>query len=252
MYTAFGNVGFIHANLIQKKKLFTKIKATVGTFLQKKHIGSSICNGSPERTLNTLLYRWAIFRSVENALYKNGKCKTNSNVLSNGCEVYTQLKHLFVNDHSPTVPQDCLHPVLHTFTRWSFGYIEFSEFHNHNLQNKVTEYRVITESKSRFPRPTHHAIAKSIHIIPNVTHQLSCSASTCPSPALRALPAGARDINPCDREINPTVAAVLTGTLQFSRQSQVNTSQARSTIFSKGFDTDQWEILCQEWHNQRM
>lgn len=51
MYTGFGNVGFIHANLIQKNYLQ---KITVGTFFQKQqkkhiHVGSSSNNGSPEK-----------------------------------------------------------------------------------------------------------------------------------------------------------------------------------------------------------
>lgn len=151
------------------------------------------------------------------------------------------------------MPQNCFRPVLHTFTYWSFGHVAFSEFYHHKLQNKVTEYRVITESKTRFPRSTHHTIVKSIHTIPNITHQHFCSASTRPCRALRAcITAGARDINPCNKEINPTVAAMLTGTLQFSKQSQVNTFQVKSTIFRKGFSADQWEISCLEWHNQHM
>lgn len=52
MYTGFGNVGFIHANLIQK--LFTKNNSR-NIFSKKKkrkkhiHVGSSSNNGSPEK-----------------------------------------------------------------------------------------------------------------------------------------------------------------------------------------------------------
>lgn len=50
MYTGFGNVGFIHANLIQK--LFTKNNSRNIFSIKKKkhiHVGSSSNNGSPEK-----------------------------------------------------------------------------------------------------------------------------------------------------------------------------------------------------------
>lgn len=63
-------------------------------------------------------------------------------------QVYTQFKHLFLNDHSPTVPQNYFCHILHTFTHWSFGYIPFSEFYSHELQNKITEYQLNDNHKA--------------------------------------------------------------------------------------------------------
>lgn len=75
MYTGFGNVGFIHANLIQKP-IYKKI--TVRTLFKRNiYVGSSSNNGSPEKRLNTVLYKQTIFKSVEDALYKNMKRKMN-------------------------------------------------------------------------------------------------------------------------------------------------------------------------------
>lgn len=54
MYTGFGNMGFIHANLIQKPIY----KKPVGIFFKRNiYVGSSSNNGSPEKRLNTVLYK---------------------------------------------------------------------------------------------------------------------------------------------------------------------------------------------------
>lgn len=53
MYTGFGNVGFIHANLIQNT--IYKKKITVRAFFERNmYVGSSSNNGNPEKRLNTV------------------------------------------------------------------------------------------------------------------------------------------------------------------------------------------------------
>lgn len=59
MYTGFGNVGFIHANLIQKNYLQ---KITVGTFFQKQQKNIYMLEAPAimevlKKRLNTVLYK---------------------------------------------------------------------------------------------------------------------------------------------------------------------------------------------------
>lgn len=125
----------------------------------------------------------------------------NQNALSKMLQVYTQFKRLFLNDHSPTVPQNYFCHILHTFTHWSFGYIPFSEFHNHELQNKITEYQLNDNRK---------AITVSLfYTLPNSKKYSHYSQRNPPKPLFAtpvrvphgnpslAVPAGATDTSGC-------------------------------------------------------
>lgn len=116
-------------------------------------------------------------------------------------QVYTQFKHLFLN-HSPTVPQNYFCHVLHTFTYWSFGYVVFSEFYNHELQNKIIEHQLNDNRKAitfSLFYTLHNSKEYSHHSQRNPLNNPFAMPAYAPhgNQSLR-LPAGARDTNSCN------------------------------------------------------
>lgn len=132
-------------------------------------------------------------------------------------QVYTQVKCLFLNDHSPAVPQNYFCHVLHAFTYWSFGYTASSEFYNHELQNKITEYQLNDNHKA-----ITFSLFYTLHSSKKYSHYSQHNPSNNPfampvySPQRGnqslALPAGATDMRSCSQDL-PQLKQCLANTL---------------------------------------
>lgn len=114
-------------------------KVTVGTvFKRNVYVGSSSKDGNPEKRLHTVLYKLTVLEVwEEDALYKNMRCKMNSNALSKRLQVYTQCQHLFLHDHPNTseLLLPCTHSHLHRLLMVCFLSFITTSYKTRHLNN---------------------------------------------------------------------------------------------------------------------
>lgn len=108
---------------------------------------------------------------------------------------------------------------------------------------------MIIVKQSHFPCSTHYIIVKSIHIIPNVIYQtilLQC---------LHISLMGIKALHYLLVQQTWIVAAMLNVTHRSSKNNCINICMWRAqscTCSRTCINTEQWEFLCQEWHDQML